>query len=84
MNIVVAAGYGLTIVAGAVGEWNYFILGSVVEAILLALVIRYAWTWPKADHPAQRRSSAGFAGASERAGGGSFLCGEPGSRSQRL
>jgi hypothetical protein len=26
---------------------NYYILGSVVEAILLALVIHHAWTWPR-------------------------------------
>ncbi len=47
VNIVVAAAYGLTIIGSAVGEWNYFILGSVVEAILLALVIYHAWTWPR-------------------------------------
>ncbi len=46
VNIVVAAAYGLTIIGSAVGEWNYFILGSVVEAILLILVIYHAWTWP--------------------------------------
>ncbi len=47
VNIVVAAAYGLTIIGSAVGEWNYFILGSVVEAILLILVIYHAWTWPR-------------------------------------
>jgi Family of unknown function (DUF6326) len=45
VNVVVAAAYALSIVGSAVGEWNYFILGSVVEAILLALVIHHAWTW---------------------------------------
>jgi len=53
VNIVVAAAYGLTILGSAVGEWNYFILGSVAEAILLALVIHHAWIWPKADHSAE-------------------------------
>ena len=47
VNVVVAAAYALSVVGSAVGEWNYFILGSVVEAILLALVIRHAWTWPR-------------------------------------
>jgi len=47
VNIIVAAGYGLTIIGGAVGEWNYYLLGSVIEVILLALVIHHAWTWPK-------------------------------------
>jgi len=52
VNIIVAAAYGLTIIGSAIGEWNYFILGSAVEAILLAIVIYHAWTWPKADHQA--------------------------------
>ena len=47
VNVVVAAAYGLSVLGSAVGEWNYFVLGSVVEAILLALVIHYAWTWPR-------------------------------------
>ena len=47
VNVVVAAAYALSIVGSAVGEWNYFILGSVLEAILLALVIHHAWTWPR-------------------------------------
>jgi hypothetical protein len=40
--------YGVTIVGGAIGEWNYYILGSLIEAALLAGVVYYAWTWPKA------------------------------------
>jgi hypothetical protein len=51
VNIVVAAVYVLTIVGGAVGEWSYYLLGSGVEAVLLALVIHHAWTWPRADRP---------------------------------
>jgi hypothetical protein len=46
-NIALSAVYGLTIVAGAIGEWNYYIVGSGVELALLAGVIYYAWTWPK-------------------------------------
>ncbi len=39
--------YGLTIAGSAVGEWNYYILGSAIEAALLAGIVYYAWTWPK-------------------------------------
>ena len=49
VNITVAAVYGLTILGSAVGEWSYFILGSVVEALLLAVVVHHAWTWPQHD-----------------------------------
>lgn len=48
-NIVVAVLYVVTIAGGTIGESNYYyILGSLVEATLLAGVVCYAWTWPKA------------------------------------
>ncbi|MBA3690847.1 MAG: hypothetical protein H0W82_05480 [Actinobacteria bacterium] len=47
VNMTAAAIYALTIVGGAVGEWNYFIVGSIVEALLLAVVVHHAWTWPQ-------------------------------------
>ena len=47
-NMVLAALYAVTVAGSAIGEWNYFILGSLTEAALLAGVIFYAWTWPKA------------------------------------
>ena len=40
--------YALTIIAGAIGEWNYYLFGSAVEVALLALIFYYAWTWPRA------------------------------------
>ena len=46
-NIALATAYALTIIAGAVGEWGYYILGSAVEVALLAAIVYYAWTWPK-------------------------------------
>ncbi len=46
-NIALGILYALTIIAGAIGEWNYFILGSAVEIALLAAIVYYAWTWPK-------------------------------------
>jgi hypothetical protein len=47
VNIVLSIVYALTIIAGAIGEWNYYILGSVIEVALLAAIVYYAWTWPK-------------------------------------
>ena len=47
-NIVLALVYAVTVAGSAIGEWSYFILGSLVEAALLAGVAFYAWTWPKA------------------------------------
>ena len=46
--------YIVTIVIGAVGEWSYYILGSVVEVAMLAAIVYYAWTWPKQAPPASR------------------------------
>lgn len=46
-NIALSILYALTIIAGAVGEWNYYILGSAIEAAMLAAIAYYAWTWPK-------------------------------------
>jgi hypothetical protein len=46
-NIVLGVLYALTIIAGAIGEWNYYTLGSAVEVALIAAIVYYAWTWPK-------------------------------------
>ena len=46
-NMALSIIYALTIIAGAVGEWNYYILGSAIEVALLAAVFHYARTWPK-------------------------------------
>lgn len=48
-NIALGVIYALTIVAGAIGEWNYYIAGSVVEVALLAAIIYHVWTWPSPD-----------------------------------
>ena len=50
-NIALSVIYALTIVAGAIGEWNYYILGSALEVMLLAAIAYYAWTWPKEARP---------------------------------
>ena len=51
-NITLAIGYAATIVAGAIGEWSYYIFGSAIEVALLAAIAHYAWTWPRQHPPA--------------------------------
>jgi hypothetical protein len=46
-NIALSSIYALTIIAGAIGEWSYYVLGSAIEVALLAAVVYYAWTWPR-------------------------------------
>ncbi len=51
-NIALGIVYALTIIAGAIGEWSYYILGSAIEVALLAAIVYYAWIWPKETRPA--------------------------------
>ena len=46
-NIALGVIYGITVVAAAIGEWNYYILGSAVEVAQLTAIVYYAWTWPR-------------------------------------
>ena len=46
-NLALSVMYALTIIVGAIGQWSYDILGSVIEVALRAAIIYYAWTWPK-------------------------------------
>lgn len=55
-NVVLAVLYAITVVGGAIGEWNYYIFGSVAEVALLAAIGYYAWTWPKAPEAVTARS----------------------------
>ena len=50
-NIALSIVYALTIIAGAIGDWSYYIFGSVIEVMLLAAIVYYAWTWPEATPP---------------------------------
>ncbi|WP_410872978.1 DUF6326 family protein [Nocardia sp. A7] len=49
VNLIVASLYVPVTVFNVVGEsWLYFYgLGVVLELILLVLILRYAWTWPR-------------------------------------
>ena len=47
LNIVVSLLYMITIIGSCIGEqWAYYILGSVIEVILLVFITRSAWKWP--------------------------------------
>lgn len=46
-NVILCVVYALTILVAAIGEWNYYILGSAIELAQLAGIVYYAWTWPK-------------------------------------
>jgi hypothetical protein len=48
-NIVLSLFYAVTITVGAIGEWGYYILGSIIEVFLLAAVVFYAWRWPRSE-----------------------------------
>ncbi len=51
LNIIVSLVYVLTIIGAIVGEpWKYFILGSIVEILLLLGLVRIAWTWPRNEN----------------------------------
>jgi hypothetical protein len=48
VNIFLSLLYIVTIVGAMIEEtWWYFLMGSVVEIVLLLILIMYAWKWPK-------------------------------------
>jgi hypothetical protein len=47
-NVAVASLFVVVSIGNAVGEtWAFYWFGSAVEAVLLLLIIWYAWTWPR-------------------------------------
>lgn len=59
VNIVVALVYAISIIASCIGEtWAYYLLGSAVEVVLLAAIVRTAWVWPTAIGMAREGSLA--------------------------
>lgn len=49
-NIIVAAVYIPYTLFNLAGEtWIHMVFGAVVEVILLCLIIRYAWKWPRIE-----------------------------------
>ena len=48
INIAVSLLYMISILVSCIGEkWAYYILGSLIEAILLVAIARTAWKWPQ-------------------------------------
>lgn len=48
-NLIAACIYAVTIIGSAIGEWTYFVMGSIVEVLLLVAVTYHAWTWCQPD-----------------------------------
>ena len=49
-NIIVAAVYIPYTLFNLAGEaWMHMVFGAAVEVVLLLLIIRYAWKWPKQE-----------------------------------
>ncbi|MCY4725343.1 DUF6326 family protein [Nocardioides sp. STR2] len=67
-NLVVASLYVPVTVFNLVGDsWVVFYgLGVALELVLLALVVRYAWTWPRTAPPQRPRATIASRSASPR------------------
>lgn len=49
-NIIIAAVYIPYTLFNLAGEaWMHMVLGAVAEVVLLCLIIRYAWKWPRIE-----------------------------------
>ena len=47
LNIVVGGLYSVLMVVVIRGGWHFYIAYGIIEVMLTALVVWYAWTWPK-------------------------------------
>ncbi len=61
LNLIVAAAYvPFTVFNVAGGSWLYYYsLGVVLELVLLGLIVRYAWKWPRTARSATMAASPG-------------------------
>ena len=46
-NIVFGSMYSVLMILVIRGGWHYYLFFGVIEIILTALIVWYAWTWPK-------------------------------------
>ena len=47
-NIIVGILYILVAIGSVIGEgWAYYIVSTIVELVLLALIVWFAWKWPR-------------------------------------
>jgi hypothetical protein len=52
-NLAISGVYIVTIAVSCIGEtWAYYLIGSLVEVLLLAMIARTAWNWPRSGGPA--------------------------------
>ena len=52
VNIVLSLLYLISIIVSCIGEtWAYYLLGSLIEAILLLGIALTAWNWPPPQPP---------------------------------
>ena len=60
MNLIVAPIYVVVSAFNALGEsWTYYYTLTIgLEVILLALIVRYAWTWPRRTTSAATRTTS--------------------------
>lgn len=57
-NIGVSVLYALSVIASAVGEtWAYYIIGSVVEVLLLLAIAGVAWFWASSPTRVEAQAS---------------------------
>ena len=48
-NIILGAIYTVIILLTMPGAWAFYIFLGIVEAVLTALIVWYAWTWPSSS-----------------------------------
>jgi hypothetical protein len=46
-NVVFGALYTVVMILAIIGSWHFYIVYGLIEIILTALIVWYAWTWPK-------------------------------------
>ena len=51
LNIVAGGLYSVVMVLVIIGGWHFYIAYGIIEVMLTALVVWYAWTWPKSPDP---------------------------------
>ena len=47
MNIILGAFYAVIMLITMPGAWHFYILLGLIEIVLTALIVWYAWSWPK-------------------------------------
>jgi hypothetical protein len=47
VNVVFGALYGMTMILAMRGSWHVYIPFGLIQISLAALIVWYAWTWPK-------------------------------------